>query len=342
MAELAFVAALSHGPLLATPPDLWTVRADADRASSTHFFRGQVLDYAALVAARHADVQAFDAQSQPAVRRERYDACQRSLDQLAASYRDAQVDLAIIVGNDQRELFSGALRPAITVIGSPDLPNVPPSPERQAELPPGVSLAEEGHCPPEGAVYPGAPRDALAIVKALTADGIDCAWSEAFPAGAHQPGVPHAFGFVYRRLMEDRPPPSVPIIINAGVQPNRPTVARCLDYGTAIDRAIRALPDDLRVGLIASGGLSHFVVDEDFDRQILDAVDSGRTEHLAAIEESLFEGASAEIRNWLPVVAIANAHRMKVQQRDYIACYRTEAGTGSGMGFVRWATPARS
>jgi 3-O-methylgallate 3,4-dioxygenase len=27
---------------------------------------------------------------------------------------------------------------------------------------------------------------------------------------------------------------------------------------------------------------------------------------------------------------------LAVQQADYVPCYRTEAGTGSGMGFVAW------
>jgi hypothetical protein len=336
MAELAFVAAMSHGPLLATPPDLWTVRAGADRASSTHYFRGQVLDYATLLETRRDEVDAFAAQSEPAVRKERFDACQRSLDQLAVSFRAAAVDLAIIVGNDQRELFSGELRPTVTVIGAPELPNIALSEERRAELPPGVALAEEGHCPPDGAIYPGAPDAALAVVEELIRSGVDAAWSETFPVGRHHPGVPHAFGFVYRRLMEDQPPPSVPIVLNAGVAPNRPRPARCLEYGAPLDRAIALLPDNLRVGLIASGGLSHFVVDEDFDQQLLDAVRSGRTEDLAAIDEALYEGASSEIRNWLPVVAIANSRNLRVQQCDYVACYRTEAGTGSGMAFVTW------
>jgi seryl-tRNA synthetase len=35
-------------------------------------------------------------------------------------------------------------------------------------------------------------------------------------------------------------------------------------------------------------------------------------------------------------MSVAIERQLPVTQCDYVACYRTEAGTGSGMGFVAW------
>jgi hypothetical protein len=65
-----------------------------------------------------------------------------------------------VVGNDQLEVFKEDLLPAIVVYAGDAIENIPLSEAQRAELPPGIAVAEEGHCPPQGAVYPGAPQEA--------------------------------------------------------------------------------------------------------------------------------------------------------------------------------------
>src|SRR5439155_18149941 len=48
----------------------------------------------------------------------------------------------------------------------------------------------------------------------------------------------------------------VPIIVNCAAAP-LPTLARCHRFGSAVGRAITSFPDNLRVAIVASGGLSH-------------------------------------------------------------------------------------
>jgi 2,3-dihydroxyphenylpropionate 1,2-dioxygenase len=48
----------------------------------------------------------------------------------------------------------------------------------------------------------------------------------------------------------------VPVLFNAAAPP-LPTPERCHQFGTAVARAIKNFPGDLRVAIIASGGLSH-------------------------------------------------------------------------------------
>ena len=50
-----------------------------------------------------------------------------------------------------------------------------------------------------------------------------------------------------------------------------PVRGAAIEFGQAVRKAVEAFPGDARVGILASGGLSHFLVDEDFDRAILKA-----------------------------------------------------------------------
>ena len=52
--------------------------------------------------------------------------------------------------------------------------------------------------------------------------------------------------------------------------------------------------------------------------------------------ENIFKVGTAEIKNWLPVIAAMNAEGRRYHQVDYVPCYRSEAGTGNAMAFVYW------
>jgi len=248
-----------------------------------------------------------------------------------------ELDYLIVVGNDQLEVFKHDLLPGITVYAGEAIENIPLSEEQRAKLPPGIAIAEEGHCPPGGAVYPGAPREAELVLRLLVEQHFDAAQSVRLPKGPdRQHGIPHAFGFLYRNTMRDAPPPSIPIFLNVGVPPNQPTLRRCLDLGKALELAIAGLPAGRRVALLASGGLTHFVVDEEFDRRVLQAMQAGDLDALAGLDESWFTGNTAEIKSWLPLVAAMQAQGKRMRLVDYVPCYRTEAGTGQGMAFAYW------
>jgi hypothetical protein len=136
--------------------------------------------------------------------------------------------------------------------------------------------------------------------------------------------------------VQDRTPPSVPIILNVHFPHNTPKVRRCLELGHALARAIAAFDGFKRVALMAAGGLTHFVIDEDFDRSVIAAMTAGDEGALAALPESFFKVGTAEIKNWIPVIAAMNAAGLKYHQIDYVPCYRSEAGTGNAMCFAYW------
>lgn len=334
MARIVCGIATSHGPMLATPPDRWHLRGDADRKNPNHWYQGRKYDYASLLGLR---APGFAEQVTASAMAARFAQCQRALDHLADHFAECRPDLVLILGNDQREVFLEDLTPAFTVFTGGTIENIPLDEDAVARLPPGIAIAEEGHCPPGGATYSGAPAQASAVVESLIAQQFDIATSERLPgAPGRQSGIPHAFGYVYRRIMRDVAPASIPIFINVGVGLNRPTARRCLALGHALKRSIDALPDGLKVAVVASGGLTHFCIDEELDAKVLRALQERDEATLAAIPEVMFSGNTSEIKSWLPLAALMNDASLPMRLIDYVPCYRTEAGTGNAMGFAVW------
>ena len=94
-----------------------------------------------------------------------------------------------------------------------------------------------------------------------------------------------------------------------------------------------------RYYLGVDGGASKtaaLVIDEDFDQTVLSAMERGDEDALSRLPEEYFRVGTAEIKNWLPVIAAMIAERRQFHKIDYVPCYRSEAGTGNAMAFVYW------
>ena len=148
--------------------------------------------------------------------------------------------------------------------------------------------------------------------------------------------TPHAYGFLYRQIMLDEPVPSVPIVLNTFYPPNQPSVHRCYAMGQAVVRAIKTWNADTRVALMASGGLTHFVIDERVDRKVLEAMATGDVDAIAALGEPTFQSGTSEIKNWVPLAGAMAELGYEMKIVDYVPCYRSLAGTGNAMAFVYW------
>jgi 3-O-methylgallate 3,4-dioxygenase len=137
--------------------------------------------------------------------------------------------------------------------------------------------------------------------------------------------------------MKHKVTPNVPVMINTHYPPNRPAVGRCIDIGRALAKAIASWPGDASVALVASGGMTHYAIDETFDRMVLDAMAAGDDARLRRIDESMFaSGGTAEVKSWMPVYGAMSQIGAAMTLVDYVPCYRSEAGTGNAMGFVYW------
>ena len=114
-------------------------------------------------------------------------------------------------------------------------------------------------------------------------------------------GEGHAIGFVHKRIMKDLDLPVVPVCINTYYPPNQPTPRRCYKLGQAIRAAVESYPGDARVGIVGSGGLSHFVVDEALDRGFIDMLKRKDGEAIQSLPREKLNSGSSEIRNWICV-----------------------------------------
>jgi hypothetical protein len=111
-----------------------------------------------------------------------------------------------------------------------------------------------------------------------------------------------------------------------------------VQLGEAIAKAIVDFPAEVRIGIVASGGLSHFVIDEQLDRRILDAFKTGNTDQLASEAPSQFTSGTSEILNWITVGSALRAFQFELL--DYLPAYRSLAGTGCGFAFGVWTPSA--
>jgi hypothetical protein len=329
VANIVLGMGTSHGPMLSTPPEGWGLRIPDDLRMS-HHYRGRTWTYDELAAERRQE--RLSEQITIDVWRRRHADCRRAIAKLAEVFAAAKPDIAVLVGNDQMECFSDTLVPTFAVLYGDTIVNSEYSTDRLASLPPGIAVSVPGHIPPGGAVYRAQADLGRHIIERSIAYGFDVAAMKRLPRDE----TPHAFGFVFRQIMRDHVIPSVPVFINTFYPPNQPPVARCYEFGKSIVRAIRSWQSDARVALIASGGLTHFVIDETIDQAFFRAIRVGDIAQVASLGEQIFQAGTSEMKNWIPVAGAMAELGLAPQVVDYVPCYRTEAGTGNAMAFVYW------
>lgn len=328
--------ATSHGPMLSTPPTEWTQRAAVDHANHELEFEGRTFDYASLLAHRSERDDFASACTADEMQR-RYDRCQAALDRLADAWREARVDRAVIIGNDHKEIFSDECFGALTVYAGSSVMQIPFTEEAIEQMAPGTEVARDGHTPRAPVSHPTDAAFADELIAWLNQAGYDVARSTLLPLGKYQNrSMPHAFGFVYRRIMRDRVVPHVPVFVNTFYPPNQPLPARCVELGRELGRAIAADDATGRTAVIASGGLTHFVIDEELDAQVLTALRDDDLDTLAKLDPDLLRSGTSEIRNWIVLAGAMHELGLRMDTSEYVPCYRTEAGTGNAMAFVTW------
>jgi 3-O-methylgallate 3,4-dioxygenase len=96
--------------------------------------------------------------------------------------------------------------------------------------------------------------------------------------------------------------------------------------------AVESYPKPARVGVIASGGLSHFAIDEALDREVVGALKARDGEWLMRIPPRKLNSGSSEIRNWIAMAGAAE--HLPMAWSEYIPGYRSPAGTGTGLCFA--------
>ncbi len=335
MARIVLGMATSHGPLLSTPPDQWSQRVEADKRNPELFYKGVPEPFDKLVELRR-DEHLAEKISEDEKRR-RFDACQQAIAKLAKVWTQVKPDVAIIVGDDQEELLHHDNMPAFMIFNGEQFEWERHTPDMLSKMPPGIAVAQMGHDPETSMVLDGVPSLGNHLIKSLIAKDFDVARSNQLPVGRYGTrSVPHAYGFVYKRIMHEQVVPSVPVFINTFYPPNQPRLRRSYDFGIELGKAIASWQSDSTVAVVGSGGLTHFVIEEDLDEQVLDAMKRKDHDALTSLPEERFNSGTSEIRNWIAVAGAMQSTSLEMKLVDYQACYRSEAGTGNAMAFAHW------
>jgi hypothetical protein len=329
MARIVLGLGASHTPLLTLGAEQWIHRAAVDHANPRlNLSDGRWVSYDELLAEVgpcRAEVVTPEVLAQKARR------CDEALDRLADALQAAEPDVVVIVGDDQAELFTAANRPVVAIFHGAEV--VMSGKFGDEESPDWVRRMGRGYLMDERHRVPGSPAFADAVIEGLMRAEVDVTCCAAVDEQG-EAGFGHAYGFIVKRLFKGRRIPIVPVLLNTYYPPNVPTAKRALAMGRALRQAIEEAPGDLRVAIVASGGLSHFVVDEQLDRGVLAAFREGEHDRLAAIPREALHSGSSEILNW--ILAAGAMGDATLEWQAYEPLYRTPAGTGVGAAFVLW------
>jgi aromatic ring-opening dioxygenase catalytic subunit (LigB family) len=318
MAEIVVALASSHSPQVTLPWSSWGLLRYKDETDKR-------LDYEGLKAKARAGLEP---ELEDAVWRERYDCAQKALRVLTRQLEEAKPDVIVILGDDQHEQFLDDNMPALSIYHGETLPVV----HHVGKNPQPYKEREEKEWAPTEPEYLAHPELGRHLIESLVADEFDVARTNRLRP---EIGVGHAFAFLYRRLWPGTKVPMVPFMVNTYFPPNQPTPKRCYTLGQALRRAIESWDNPARVALVASGGLSHVIMDEALDRQVLQALQGHDREALFAIPREKLKGGTSEILNWVAVAGAMQNRPMTLV--DYLPGYRSVAGTGCGMGFAYWS-----
>lgn len=330
MAKVVLGLACSHSPQLSSPVEVWYGHAERDVVNDALIGTdGKVRTFAEL--AQFAP-PGIEEQLTNEVLAAKHARMQRGVTTLAELLADSEADVAIVVGDDQHELFLADGIPTFAIFWGDSIKDIPLDEEEFAALPPGI---KESRWAIHGTEVEDLPVDrglAEHIIRSLIRHAFDLTQFTEQPAGRT---LGHAFTFPRHRLMGEKALPMVPVFVNTYFEPNQPTAQRCFALGRAMSAAVESYESDLKVAVIATGGLSHMVVDEEFDGQVLRALADNDEEAMRALAPDKLKSGTSEALNW--IVAGGLCHELKMTLHDYVPAYRTASGTGVGMAFASWA-----
>ncbi len=334
MANIVLGIAFSHGGFLHVPVEKLHLVREKDQ-NDTRF------NYAELAAHPRPGIEEEITDERMM---KKYDDCMKSLGVLKNTLDKISPDVLVVVGDDQHENLMYDNMPVFCIYRGPSVEVVKrPRSQQSPRGGPGEeekrrqygntmrALSEVGERAPGLKSYACDPELAEHLIRYLVEEGFDVACSNKLKP---EIGLGHAFTALYKDIMPDGRIPIVPFMVNTFYPPNQPTPRRCYELGQALTKAIEAWDSDKRVAVVASGGLSHAIIDEDIDRATIDGLQKKDKNKLYSLPVEKLVLGTSENRNWI-VMGGALEH-LPMQLIDYVPRYRTIAGTGCAMGYAQW------
>jgi aromatic ring-opening dioxygenase catalytic subunit (LigB family) len=200
----------------------------------------------------------------------------------------------------------------------------------------GVGETSEGPPEPWMKAYPHRElRGHAAFGSHLAATALQNGFE---PSMSHRLKLDHGSCIPLWRMELAKMPTLVPMLVNS-IEPPMPSLARCLEWGRLVRKAIESFPGDLRVGVLATGGLSHSIgektmgaIHEDFDRETIKLFSSSEQSLLKYLDRELPSrgNGSEEVRNWLVAHGAAGGRGFELV--DYLPVPTVIVGCG----FASW------
>jgi 3-O-methylgallate 3,4-dioxygenase len=319
MATITYALGSSHGPTNRTPPEEWPRLGEGDKKDPRFDFNSHL-----------AKVRpGMEAELTLEKRQERGAALKAALGKLRDSVAAANVDIMVVVSNphriwpDDSQAVFGVMRSEAFAVAVPD--NQPFNPDERFK-------GRTSRPKPKTVDRAGHPELANHLISGLIERGFDVACKDSLREGE---AVDEAFGFIYDLLPEGSTTPVVPFMLSRYL-PYQASAARCVALGKALRKTIESWDSSLTVGLMASGGLSHQLIDEELDARVVAGLTSGDLADLAELPRKQLNGSpgTPEILNWVTVAsAMAPANMTLV---DYVPAFRSLAGTGHGLTYGIW------
>jgi aromatic ring-opening dioxygenase catalytic subunit (LigB family) len=169
------------------------------------------------------------------------------------------------------------------------------------------------------------------------------------PSLSHRLKLDHGFCIPLWRMELGKLPRIVPMIVNS-IEPPLPSLRRCLEWGALLEKAIQSYPENLRVAVLATGGLSHSIgertmgkIDEAFDRECIRLFSARNEKALVPFLEQKLPHAgngSEEVRNWLVAHGAAGGRGFELV--DYLPVPTVIVGCGFAAWKITPASPRRA
>ena len=203
-----------------------------------------------------------------------------------------------------------------------------------------IGAAHEYHSEDEGwglpslGAFPGAPEVSWHIIESMVADEFDI-------TSCQELAVDHGFVVPMQLFWPGAPhnpdmPRAIPISANT-VQHPIPTLKRALAFGRALRKAIESYPEDLKVVVLGTGGLSHQLdgpraghINKEFDLYCLENIVHNPDELTKISRMELVEKAGAqgtEFLMWMMMRGALGDNVTEVTKNYHIPISNTASGT---------------
>ncbi len=325
MAEIILGLGASHGAQTHIAAAQWPLWGAKDKEDPR-------FDYEELLAGAKPGMEAEITSERM---EERAAAVRRAHRTMGAVVSRMRPDVIVIIGDDQKEQFLDDNMPMFAVYRG-----TAPMPKKRSHggnAPAEVVAARKAEGERLGGgrtTFEPAPDLAEHVIGCLVQDEFDIACSNEIKP---EVGLGHAFSNICRNIPAVGEFPILPVMVNTFYPPNQPTPKRAYALGRALRDAIASWDADKTVAVMASGGLSHQILDPALDETVLDALMEKKPDALFSLPREKLQLGTSEILNW--VVAAGTLEGMDMTLVDYIQGYRSMAGTGTGLAFAYWTQP---